>query len=152
MIEDIEMRVKVEGQWFDLQKGEGYQVLSLRRIERAVAHITAQMDHVVRSIRKLTLKESNQMAKIEDVIAIITPLKSRVEGLNALMDSMRQQIKELLAGEIVPPTLQAKIDNIFLEAKGLSDEIQVAIDENAPPVEPPPVDPPPVDPPVDGQV
>jgi predicted component of type VI protein secretion system len=64
-------------------------------------------------------------------------LKSKVEGLNVLMDNMRQQIADLLANGGVTPALQAQIDEVFTEAKGLADEITVAVDENAPPAPPP---------------
>ena len=77
------------------------------------------------------------MATLQEAIAIIKPLKTKVEGLNVLMDNMRQQIADLLANGGVTPALQAQIDEVFTDAKALSDEITVAVDENVPPVTPP---------------
>lgn len=148
MSHDIKVQIMLDGEWTDLE--EAKHTMAYRRIERALERIQAHLDHVVRRVNKITFMEGRQMASMQEIIDLITPLKSKVEGLNVLMDSMRNKIAELLAGEIVPPALQAKIDAVFTEAKGVADEIQVAIDENTP-VEPPPV-PPPVDPPVDGEV
>lgn len=145
MSHDIKVQIMLDGEWTDLE--EAKHTMAYRRIERALERIQAHLDHVVRRVNKITFMEGRQMASMQEIIDLITPLKSKVEGLNVLMDSMRNKIAELLAGEIVPPALQAKIDAVFTEAKGVADEIQVAIDENTPPVEPPPVEPP-----VDGEV
>lgn len=112
-----------------------------RAIENALESINAKVDHLVQTINQM---EEANMATMEQIITELENTKAGVQSLNVLMDAMRQKIADLLAGEIVPPNLQAKIDAIFAEAKNVSAEVQTALDEN-------PADQP-VEPPVDGTV
>ena len=92
--------------------------------------INTDLSEVNLKLDRILKREKIIMATLEEAIALIKPLKSKVEGLNVLMDNMRQQIADLLAGGGVTPALQAKIDEVFTDAKALSDEITVAVDEN----------------------
>jgi hypothetical protein len=100
--------------------------------------INTDLSEVNLKLDRILRREKIIMATLEEAIAIIKPLKSKVEGLNVLMDNMRQQIADLLANGGVTPALQAKIDEVFTDAKALSDEITVAVDENVPPAPPEP--------------
>lgn len=90
-------------------------------------------------LKESAKKENETMATIQEVVALIKPLKTKVEGLNVLMDNMRKQIADLLAAAGgIPAEVQTAIDEVFTDAKALSDEITVAIDENAPATPPEP--------------
>ena len=92
--------------------------------------INTDLSEVNLKLDRILRREKIIMATLDEAIALIKPLKSKVEGLNVLMDNMRQQIADLLANGGVTPALQAKIDEVFTDAKALSDEITVAVDEN----------------------
>jgi len=130
---------------FEVEGKKATVRFSAQAVEVALTTLSAKVDGIVQTLKRM---EDGNMATFEEIITELQNTKAGVQSLNTLMDSMRQKIADLLAGEIVPPSLQAKIDAIFLEAKGVSAEIQVALDEN--PVEP--VEPPPVEPPVEGEV
>jgi|GEM_PF-6816988 len=130
---------------FEVEGKKATVRFSAQAVEVALTTLSAKVDGIVQTLKRM---EDGNMATFEEIITELQNTKAGVQSLNTLMDSMRQKISDLLAGEIVPPNLQAKIDAIFLEAKGVSAEIQVALDEN--PVEP--VEPPPVEPPVEGEV
>ena len=101
--------------------------------------INIDLSEVHKKLDQIIEKEIKIMATIQEVVALIKPLKSKVEGLNVLMDTMRKQIADLLAAAGgIPAEVQTAIDEVFTDAKALSDEITVAIDENVPPVPPEP--------------
>jgi len=97
--------------------------------------INIDLSEIHKKLDKIIEKEIKIMATIQEVVALIKPLKSKVEGLNVLMDTMRKQIADLLAAAGgIPAEVQTAIDEVFTDAKALSDEITVAMDENVPPV------------------
>jgi len=97
--------------------------------------INIDLSEIHNKLDKIIEKEIKIMATIQEVVALIKPLKSKVEGLNVLMDTMRKQIADLLAAAGgIPAEVQTAIDEVFTDAKALSDEITVAMDENVPPV------------------
>ena len=109
-----------------------------RKIHRKLDILILAQVKTIEMLRESAKKENEIMATIQEVVALIKPLKTKVEGLNVLMDNMRKQIADLLAQAGIPPEVQASIDEVFTDAKALSDEITVAMDENAPPVPPEP--------------
>ena len=109
-----------------------------REIHRKLDVLCRSQVEILKLLKESAKKENETMATIQEVVALIKPLKSKVEGLNVLMDNMRKQIADLLAQVGIPAEVQAQIDEVFIDAKALSDEITVAIDENVPPTPPEP--------------
>ena len=69
------------------------------------------------------------MATLDEILDVVRPLPTKVDGLKAILDGIKQQLADALAGTVTPE-MQAKIDEIFENAKAGGDKIQAAIDEN----------------------
>jgi seryl-tRNA synthetase len=109
-----------------------------RELHRKLDILCRSQVKIIELLKESAEKENETMATIQEVVAIIKPLKTKVEGLNVLMDNMRKQIADLLAAAGgIPAEVQTAIDEVFTDAKALSNEITVAMDENVPPVVPP---------------
>jgi seryl-tRNA synthetase len=116
-----------------------YTKIFNREIHRKLDILVRAQVKIIEMLKESAERENETMATIQEVVALIKPLKTKVEGLNILMDNMRKQIADLLAAAGgIPAEVQAQIDEVFIDAKALSDEITVAIDENVPPTPPEP--------------
>jgi hypothetical protein len=98
----------------------------LDRLERRV-------ELVYLTLRALERKVDTIMKTLDEVLAVVTPIPSKVDGLKALIDGLKQQLADALAGTTLPPAVQAKVDAIFETAKNSSDKIDAALAANTPP-------------------
>ena len=106
---------------------------TVENVRRDVAAIRSQQGHS-------RTREVTTMATLQEVIEEVRAQRSKIDGIDALFDGLRQQLLDALAQiGTVTPEMQAEIDTLFAEAKQNSDKIDQAIAENTPtPPEPAP--------------
>ena len=76
------------------------------------------------------------MATLDEVLAEVTDESARLDSIQALIDGIKQQLADALAGTTLPPATQQKIDAVFAGLTGNKAKIDKALNAN---VEPPPV-------------
>jgi hypothetical protein len=89
---------------------------------------------------------ANMAQTLDDIIADISDLGTKEDGLVTLVQGLKAQIAAAIPPGTLTPDQQAKVDQIFAAVEQRKQAIQAALDEGTPPS--PPVDPnaPPVDP------
>jgi hypothetical protein len=92
------------------------------------------------------LAEAQMAQTLDDVIADISDLGTKEDGLIAIVMNLKDQVNAAIPPGTLTTEQQAKVDAAFAAVEARKTAIQAAIDSNTPPS--PPVDPnaPPVDP------
>lgn len=72
------------------------------------------------------------MATLDEVLQKVRENRTVLGSLNTLLDGIRQQVNDVLSGAIVPPAVQAKINEIFAEAQATGQELAEVVTENTP--------------------
>jgi hypothetical protein len=62
-------------------------------------------------------QQEGQMATIDQLLADVTDEGTQIAKLSTLISGLRQQLKDALAGIVVPADVQAKIDAVFVAAE-----------------------------------
>jgi hypothetical protein len=97
-------------------------------------HADPELTGLLRDLnRKLDLIIKNQetmMATLDDVLADVTAETTQIASLSALIDGLKQQVADALAGATLPPATQAKIDEIFTAAEANKAAIAKALAAN----------------------
>ncbi len=83
------------------------------------------------------------MASLDEVLNDVADESTRIDSLGTLIDGIKKQLDDALAGANLPPAVQAKVDGIFAAIEQNKTKVQAAIDRNTTPEPPPP--PPPGD-------
>lgn len=79
-----------------------------------------------------------RMAKtLDEVLAAVTPLSTKIDSLITLTNGIEQQLKDALAGTVLSPDTQAKVDAVFDQITSNATKVQAAIDANTSPAPPP---------------
>lgn len=86
---------------------------------------------VARNLLIIEQKEDSIMNTLDDVVADITDLSSKEDGLIALTTSIKSQLDAALAGALTPAQ-QAKVDAIFGAVEARKTAIVTAINANTP--------------------
>lgn len=73
------------------------------------------------------------MATLDDVLAKMGELDTRLDSVSALIAGLRQQVADAMSGAVLPPVMQEKVDAVFDAAEARVAEIDMALD---PPFEP----------------
>jgi ABC-type transporter Mla subunit MlaD len=94
-----------------------------------------RIGEVLAAVQRLELKIGEIMATMQEVLDEVTAQTTKLDSVIALIDGLKSQLADLLSGVVVPPAVQAQIDNLFSQAKTNAAKISDALDEN---VEPPP--------------
>lgn len=76
------------------------------------------------------------MATLDQILESVAAESTKLDSVIALVDGLKQQLADALAGTTLPPAVQAKVDAIFAGAESNAGKIADALDENVPPVEP----------------
>lgn len=76
------------------------------------------------------------MATLDDVLKDVTDESSRLDSISTLLDGLKQQLADALAGTTLPPATQAKVDAIFAQAETNKGKIDKALNTNVPPLDP----------------
>ena len=81
------------------------------------------------------------MHTLDEVLAEVTKETDEAASITALINGLRQQIADALAGQTIPPPLQAKVDAIFAAAQANNAALVQALNDPgqapAPPAPPP---------------
>lgn len=73
------------------------------------------------------------MATLDETLAAVTAEDSKVDSIIALVDGLKKQLADALAGTTLPPAVQAKVDAVFAQATASAGKIDTAITANTPP-------------------
>jgi len=73
------------------------------------------------------------MATIDEILVEVTDESSRLDSIQALIDGIRQELEDALAGTTLPPEVQAKMDDVFAVLGDNKAKISKALNENVEP-------------------
>jgi hypothetical protein len=77
-------------------------------------------------------QQEGQMATIEQVLADVTDEGTQIAKLSTLISGLQKQLKDALAGIVVPADVQTKIDAVFAAAE--ANKLHIATALNTPTV------------------
>ena len=87
----------------------------------------------------LITRQELLMHTLDEVLADVAKETDEAASITALLNGLRQQIADALAGQTIPPPLQAKVDAIFAAAvAGNAAIVQAIQDPGQPPAPPAP--------------
>lgn len=72
------------------------------------------------------------MASLDELLALVRENNTMIDGLNTLLDGLRQQVLDILSGAAIPAPIQAKVDAVFAEAIDQRAKLTEVITENTP--------------------
>ena len=81
----------------------------------------------------ILLKLETVMATLDQILQDVTDESTAIDGISALIDGLKQQLADALAGTTLPPATQAKVDAIFAQAETNKGKIATALAANTPP-------------------
>lgn len=81
----------------------------------------------------ITSKLDQIMATLDQILADVVDEHTKIEGLITLLNGIKQQLADALAGTTLPPEVQAKIDAVFDGVEVNKAAIVAALDANTPP-------------------
>ena len=97
------------------------------------ARAPAMMIELREMLALILRRQEAQMATIDQVLADVTDEGSRLDSLSTLLAGLEQQLKDALAGLIIPADVQTKIDAVFSQAETNKAKIDAALNSNVPP-------------------
>lgn len=74
---------------------------------------------------------------LNDAIDLIRNQDTAIDGLMAMIGSLRIQVGQALAGAVISPQQQANLEAVFAEAESRKGDIEKALDTNVIPPQPP---------------
>lgn len=83
------------------------------------------LHHIIETLEKI-------MATLDETLAAVTAEDTKVDSIIALVDGLKKQLADALAGVTLPPDTQAKVDAIFAQANASAGKIDTAITANTP--------------------
>lgn len=72
------------------------------------------------------------MATVDETLELARSNRTRVGSIHALLDGIKQQLADVLAGVTLPPGVQQKVDAIFDELKAEGTEIDTVLNTGVP--------------------
>jgi capsule polysaccharide export protein KpsE/RkpR len=84
---------------------------------------------VVKEIRD---KLEKIMTSLQDVLDAVTAESTKVDGIVALVASIKQQLADALSGTTLPPAVQAKVDAVFAGLTANATKLDTALQANVP--------------------
>ena len=107
---------------------------------RAPVEISVDLSAIAAKLDLLQQTQEIIMAKLDDIIAdetqettVVGQLATAVKALQDNVASLTQQIKDLLAGVTLPPTVQAQVDQAFAASDANLKSVQAILDSLASP-------------------
>lgn len=73
------------------------------------------------------------MATLDEVLAEVTDESGRLDSIQALIDGIKQQLADALAGTTLPTEVQAKVDAVFSALGTNKGKIDKALNVGVPP-------------------
>lgn len=95
------------------------------QVEARLRSVEHKLDLIIR-------KQEAMMATLDDVLSEVTDESTRLDSIQALIDGVKQQLADALAGTTLPPATQAKIDAVFSGLTTNKGKIDKALNANAP--------------------
>jgi TolA-binding protein len=115
--------------------------------------LMAKVDAIAASVARIDqttqadIRMEAQMAQtLDDILADISDLGSKEDGLVTLIHGLKDQIAAAIPPGTLTPEQQSKVDAIFAAVEQRKQAVQAALDENTPPSPPADSNAPPVDP------
>jgi cell division protein FtsB len=119
------------------------------KVECEMAWLEAVLMEINAKINTLMIREKKIMATLDEVKAMAAVTIEKVNVLNVALDGYReavavlkQQLADLTEGALLPPKVQAKVDEIATTINAATTAVEETMSENFPAEPPPPVDPP----------
>lgn len=72
------------------------------------------------------------MATIDQVLADVTDESTRLDSISTLIDGLKTQLADALAGTTLSPAVQSKVDAVFAAAEANKAKIDKALNTNVP--------------------
>lgn len=87
----------------------------------------------LRSLLALILYQQElTMATLDEVLSEVTDENTRLDSIQSLIDGIKQQLADALAGTTLPPATQAKVDAVFATLTSSKSKIDKALNVNVP--------------------
>ena len=102
--------------------------------ETRLGGLETRMTKAETSITSVKETEAKMVKTLDDVLADVTDLGTREDGLVVIVNGLKSQVATLLAEGGVPPDVQAKVDAVFSAIEQRKTAVQAAIDANTEPV------------------
>lgn len=104
----------------------------LGEVKAGIAKLLEKCDLILANQEKI-------MASLDDVLSEVTDESTRLDSIQALIDGIKKQLADALAGTTLPPAVQTKVDAVFAGLTTNKGKIDTALNANVPP--PPPAKP-----------
>ena len=88
----------------------------IHRHDRALGRIEGKLEHI--------------MATLDEILMKVTEESTAIDSLIMLIDGIKQQLADALAGITLPTGVQEKIDAVFAGVEANKVKVQAAIDAN----------------------
>lgn len=72
------------------------------------------------------------MATLDQLLAEVTAQRTVIDGITAIVNGLKQQLRDALAGADLSPVVAAKVDAVFTELVGNSARLAGALTVNTP--------------------
>ena len=92
----------------------------------------SKLNRIEERIRRITEFLEKIMAKIDDLVTVVTAAKAGVDAIVALVNTLESQVAGALANDNITPATQAKIDAVFQAATDQAAEINTALAAGTP--------------------
>lgn len=92
-----------------------------------------RIDHLLNIVKRIELNTEKLMATLDETLALVSDESTKLDSVIALIDGLKKQLDDVLAGVTLPPAVQAKVDAIFSAATTNAAKIVDALDTNVPP-------------------
>lgn len=96
------------------------------QIESRLRAIENQIGLINKTLEKI-------MATLDDVLSEVTDEGNRLDSIQTLIDGIKQQLADALAGTTLPPAVQQKVDAVFAGLTANKAKIDTALNTNTPP-------------------
>lgn len=95
-------------------------------------HQDGRLDQILTIVKQLQTNTGAMMATLDEVLTLVTDEDTKLDSVIALIDGLKKQLDDVLAGTTLPPAVQAKVDAIFDGATKNAAKIVDALDTNVP--------------------
>lgn len=72
------------------------------------------------------------MATLQELLDLVTAEGTKEDSIIALLNGIKQQLADILAGSELPPGVQAQVDAVFAAATANANKLDAAITANTP--------------------
>ncbi len=94
--------------------------------------IKAMLELILLRLEAIERKMDKMAKSLDDVLAAVTAESTKLDGITTLITGLKQQLADALAGTVLPPAVQAKVDAIFDLAAQNAAKIDTALSANTP--------------------